>query len=135
MDLFGPSRTASLRGKSYAFLIVDDFSRYTWVLFLAHKNDAFHEFSKFCRKVQNEKGFPISYIKSDNGREIENVHFESFCDEHGIKHTFWLVGLPNKMGLLKGTIEPHKKLKEQCFMITIFQIIFGPKQLIFHVIY
>ena len=41
MDLFGPSRTTSLGGKSYAFVIVDDFSRYTWVLFLAHKNDVF----------------------------------------------------------------------------------------------
>ena len=51
MDLFGPSRTTSLGGKSYAFVIVDDFSRYTWVLFLAHKNDAFHEFLKLCRKI------------------------------------------------------------------------------------
>ena len=42
MNLFGPSRTTSLGGKSYAFVIVDDFSRYTWVVFLAHKNDVFH---------------------------------------------------------------------------------------------
>ena len=33
MDLFGPSRTASLDGKHYAFVIVDNFSRFTWVLF------------------------------------------------------------------------------------------------------
>ena len=88
MDLFGPSRTTSLGGKSYAFVIVDDFSRYTWVLFLAHKNDVFHEFSKLCRKIQNEKGFTIYCIRSDHGREFENVEFESFCDEQGIEHTF-----------------------------------------------
>ena len=35
MDLFGPSRTPSVGGKSYAYDIVDDFSRYTWVLFLS----------------------------------------------------------------------------------------------------
>ena len=29
LDLFGTSRTTSLRGKSYAFMIADDFSRYT----------------------------------------------------------------------------------------------------------
>ena len=81
MDLFGPSRTTSLGGKSYAFVIVDDFSRYTWVVFLAHKNDVFHEFSKLCRKIHNEKGFTISCIRSDHGREFENVEFESFCDE------------------------------------------------------
>ena len=37
MDLFGPSRTTNLGGKSYAFVIVDDFFRYTRVLFLAYK--------------------------------------------------------------------------------------------------
>ena len=69
-------------------MIVDDFSGYTRVLFLAHKNDAFHEFSKICIKIQNEKGFTIFCIKSDHGKEFENVDFESFCDEHGIEHNF-----------------------------------------------
>ena len=88
MDLFGTSSTTSLGGKSYEFVIMDDFSRSTWVLFLTHKNDAFHEFSNLCRKIQNEKGFTISCIRSDHGREFENVDFESFCDKHGIEHTF-----------------------------------------------
>ena len=59
MDLFGPSRTISLGGKSYAFVIVDDFSRYTWVLFLAHKNDVFYEFSKLCKKFKMRKVLPF----------------------------------------------------------------------------
>ena len=42
MDLFGPSRTPSLRGKSYAYVILDDFPRYTWVLFLSQKNETFY---------------------------------------------------------------------------------------------
>ncbi|WRX26832.1 GAG-pre-integrase domain - like 10 [Theobroma cacao] len=41
IDLFGPISTTSLRGKSYGFVIVNDYSRYTWVYFLAHKNDAY----------------------------------------------------------------------------------------------
>ena len=55
IDLFGPSRICSLSGKKYAFVIVDDFTRFTWVFFLTHKNDAFDEFSCFSRKVQNRK--------------------------------------------------------------------------------
>ena len=101
MDLFGPSRTTSLGGKSYAFVIVDDFSRYTWVLFLAHKNDVFHEFSKLCRKIQNEKGFTISYRRSDHGREFENVEFDSFCDEQGIEHTFSAPRTPQQNGVVE----------------------------------
>ena len=41
IDLFGPFRTPSLGEKSYAYVIMDDFSRYTWVLFLSEKNKVF----------------------------------------------------------------------------------------------
>src|SRR3954468_21179226 len=34
MDLFGPSRTRSFGGNVYALVIVDDYSRYSWTLFL-----------------------------------------------------------------------------------------------------
>ena len=44
MDLFGPSRYASLSGKYYSFVIVDDYSIYTRVLFLANKDDVFDVF-------------------------------------------------------------------------------------------
>ena len=68
MNLFGLSRTLSLGGKSYAYVIVDHFSRYTWVLFLSQNNEAFYEFSKFWNKIQNEKGFTITCIRNDHER-------------------------------------------------------------------
>lgn len=53
MDLFGPSRTKSFGGSIYALVIVDDFSRYTWTLFLVQKNDAFKAFKKYAKQIQN----------------------------------------------------------------------------------
>ena len=50
IDLFEPSRYASLNVKYYTFVIVDDYSRYTWVVFLANKDDAFDVFKCFCKK-------------------------------------------------------------------------------------
>ena len=44
MDLFGPTIVASLGGTHYVLVLVDDYSRFTWVYFLAHKNDAFKAF-------------------------------------------------------------------------------------------
>ena len=88
IDLFELSRTLSLRGKRYAFVLVDDFSRFTWVLFLTNKNDVFSEFQKFCKMVQNEKGSSIIKIRSDYGGEFENEVFESFCEENGFQHNF-----------------------------------------------
>ena len=60
MDLFSPTRVASLGGMHYAYVLVDDYSRFTWVCFLAHKNDAFKVFENFAKRVQKEKDFCIS---------------------------------------------------------------------------
>ena len=57
MDLFGPTRVASLGGMHYAYVLVDDYSRFTWVCFLVHKNDAFKAFENFVKRVQKEKRF------------------------------------------------------------------------------
>ena len=48
MDLIEPPRHVSLGGKLYTLVIVDDFSRFTWVRFLANKSDIFNEFAKWC---------------------------------------------------------------------------------------
>ena len=88
MDIFGSTQTLSLGGKKYRLVILDDYSRYTWVFILARKSETFEYFSKFAKMVQNEKGYTISSIKSNHGREFENQNFAYFCDENGIQHTF-----------------------------------------------
>ena len=52
-------------------------------MFLAHKGETFSSFTKLCRRIQNEKGFLITNIQTDHGRELENEKFELFYDEHG----------------------------------------------------
>ena len=101
MDLFGPTRVASLGGMHYGFVIVDDYSRYTWVVFLAHKDDCFDAFKSFTKKVQNEKGFQISSIRSDHGREFENEKFETFCNKLGITHNFSSPRTPQQNGVVE----------------------------------
>ena len=96
MDLFGPSRIPSLGGKSYTYVIVDDFSRYTWVLFLSQKTKTFYKFSKFCNKVQNEKGFAITCIRSDHGENFKMLILKIMSME--LTTIFWLLELLNKMG-------------------------------------
>ena len=51
MDLFGSISTTSLGGKRYGFVVIDDFSRYTWILFLSHKDDAFDMFVDLFNKI------------------------------------------------------------------------------------
>jgi len=83
MYLFGPTRTSSIGGMKYVFFIVDDFSRFTWVIFLYYKNEAFFNFEVFCRKVQREAEYFISTVHSGHGGKFENKAFEEFCDNNG----------------------------------------------------
>jgi len=55
IDLFGPVQTVSLTDKRYGFVIVDDFSRFTWVLFLKHKDESFEAFQNFCKEFKMKK--------------------------------------------------------------------------------
>ena len=99
MDLFGPNKVLSLGGKKYCMVIVDDFSGFTWVIFLAHKSDTFAAFAKFSKRIHNEKGFMISCIKTDHGGEFENQDFSSFCDDAGI--TFSTLYTPQQNGVVE----------------------------------
>ena len=69
VDLMEPTRTESLGGKRVITIIVDDFSRYTWVEFLREKSEAYEKLEILCKRLQNEKGAPIVKIRSDHGKE------------------------------------------------------------------
>ncbi|CAN1342283.1 Retrovirus-related Pol polyprotein from transposon RE2 [Linum perenne] len=57
IDLFGPTDISSLGGKNYVFVLVDDFSRFTWVFFLASKSETFSVFKSFV--LTTESAFPF----------------------------------------------------------------------------
>ena len=104
IDLFGPISTPSLAGKKYYVVVVDDFYRFTWTLLLAHKDETFSIFSKICRRIQNEKGFMISNIRTYHGRELDNDSFEKFCDQHGYGHNFSAPRTPQQNGFVERKI-------------------------------
>ena len=101
IDLFRPSRIASLGGKYYAFVIVDNFSRFIWVLFLAYKDDVLKAFTTFCKNEQNEKGYTITSIRSDHGGEFDNNTLESFCNKCGFEHNFLAPIIPQQNGVVE----------------------------------
>ena len=101
MDLFGPTTYASLGGNLYCLVIVDDYSRYTWVFFLHDKSEATPSFKKFAKRAQNEFDLKIKKIRSDNGREFDNTHIEQYCDEVGIKHEVSATYTPQQNGVVE----------------------------------
>ncbi|KAK2369536.1 putative mitochondrial protein [Trifolium repens] len=101
IDLFGPVSTASINGKKYGLVIVDDYSRWTWVKFLRVKDDAYDVFTIFCTQVQSEKSLKILKIRSDHGGEFENEPFATYCEDHGIVHEFSAPRTPQQNGVVE----------------------------------
>ena len=77
-DLMGSTRTEFLSGKRHIMVVVDDFTRYTWVILLRFKFDAPEHIEALCTRLQNEKSLKIERIQSDHGKEFENSYMASF---------------------------------------------------------
>jgi transposase InsO family protein len=94
MDTVGPSRVCSMGGKWYVLVVVDDYSRYSWVFFLESKDEVFENFWSLALRLSNEHPNCLKVIHSDNGAEFRNVSFDEFCLEHGIDQQFSTLHLP-----------------------------------------
>ena len=75
-------------------------------MFLANKDDVIDAFRIFYKKVQNEKGYSITCIRSDHGGEFENHSFENhsfenFCNNFGIEHQFSSPRTPQQNGVIE----------------------------------
>jgi transposase InsO family protein len=100
MDLFGPIAYISIGWSKYCLVIVDDYSRFTWVFFLQEKSQTQETLKGFLRRAQNEFGLRIKKIRSDNGTKFKNSQIEGFLEDEGIKHELQDYG-PQQNGVLE----------------------------------
>jgi transposase InsO family protein len=100
MDLFGLATHTSIGGNKYGFVIVDDYTRYTWLFFLYDKSIVHDLFNFFIKRVQNEFETTIKKIRSDNGSEFRNTRIENLCDDLGIGHQFSPTYTPQSNGVV-----------------------------------
>ncbi|GJU05084.1 retrovirus-related pol polyprotein from transposon TNT 1-94 [Tanacetum coccineum] len=86
MDLCGPMRVASVNGKKYILVIVDDYSRFTWVKCLRSKDEAPYFIIKFLKMIQVRLKVPVRRIRTDNGTEFVNQTLREYYEKVGISH-------------------------------------------------
>jgi len=102
MDTVGPARVRSAGGKWYVLVIVDDFSRYSWVFFLESKDEAFQFIHDLVLKLKNElSNNVVRAIRSDNGTEFKNARMKAFCSEQGLDHQFSSPYVPPQNGVVE----------------------------------
>jgi hypothetical protein len=85
MDLFGLVAYLSIGGSKYGLVIVDDFSRFTWVFFLQDKSETQGTLKCFLRRDQNEFELKVKKIRSDNGSKFKNLQIEDLLKRFGMK--------------------------------------------------
>ena len=101
IDLMGPAKVQSLGGKKYILVVMDNFTRYTWVVLLKDKAEAPEKMIHLCKKLQVEKDNVVTRIKSDHGREFENTKLATFCNDQGIHQEFSLPKTPQQNGIVE----------------------------------
>ncbi|GJR60347.1 retrovirus-related pol polyprotein from transposon TNT 1-94 [Tanacetum coccineum] len=77
MDLCGPMRVESINGKKYILVIVDDYSRFTWVRFLRSKDEAPEAIIKCITNNQAHLNATVRNVRTDNGTEFVN---QTLCE-------------------------------------------------------
>nr|GEX06366.1 retrovirus-related Pol polyprotein from transposon TNT 1-94 [Tanacetum cinerariifolium] len=114
MDLCGPMRVASINGKKYILVIVDDYSRFTWVKFLASKDEASDFIIKFLKMIQVRLNATVRNIHTDNKTELLIKPYETTMNKLASLMKHRLRELHNKMVLLNGKIIRFLKPLVQC---------------------
>ncbi|GJR14706.1 putative ribonuclease H-like domain-containing protein [Tanacetum coccineum] len=96
MDLFGPTSVRSINNKTYCLVVTDDLSRFSWVFFLAYKDQTSGILKRFITKIENQLNHKVKVIKYDSGTKFKNREMNEFCGLKGIKREFSVVRTPQQ---------------------------------------
>nr|GEU74250.1 ribonuclease H-like domain-containing protein [Tanacetum cinerariifolium] len=83
MELFGPVSVKSINKKTYCLVVTDDFSRFTWVFFLATKDETPEILKNFIASIENQMDHKVKTIRYDNGTEFKNRIMNELCEMKG----------------------------------------------------
>nr|GEY39194.1 retrotransposon-related protein [Tanacetum cinerariifolium] len=101
MDLCGPMRVESINSKWYVLVIVDDYSRYTWVYFLRTKDETPEVIKNFLKKIYVCLQAPVIIVCTDNGTEFKNHVLKEYFDSVGITHETSAAKTPQQNGVVE----------------------------------
>nr|GEZ15391.1 hypothetical protein [Tanacetum cinerariifolium] len=101
MDLCGPMRVASINGKRYVLVIVDDYSIYTWTHFLRSKDETPEVLIDFLRLVQRGLQAHVRVVQTDKGTEFLNQTLHAYFAAEGILHQTSVARTPEQNGVVE----------------------------------
>ncbi|GJZ60250.1 retrovirus-related pol polyprotein from transposon TNT 1-94 [Tanacetum coccineum] len=101
MDICGPIRIASVNGKKYILVIVDDYSRFTWVKCVRSKDEAPDFIIKFLKMIQVRLKVPVRRIRTDNRTEFVNQTLGEYYEKVGISYETFVARSSQQNGVIE----------------------------------
>jgi transposase InsO family protein len=84
-DLCGPVTPATPSGNRFVFNLVDDLSRYMWLVVMRTKDQAMSVFMAFQAWAEVEAGSKLGTLRTDRGSEFMAHTFIKYCTKEGIQ--------------------------------------------------
>ena len=88
MDLPSPVNFISISRKQYTLIMVDDFSKYTWVLFIHSKDETPQLIINHINKIEVDAKLPVRSIRAHNGTQFKNAVLNDLCTQKGISRQY-----------------------------------------------
>ncbi|GKD79880.1 retrovirus-related pol polyprotein from transposon TNT 1-94, partial [Tanacetum coccineum] len=101
MDLCGLMRVASINEKRYILVIVNDYSRFTWVRFLKTKDEAPMAIIKCIKNIQVRLKATVQNVRTYNGTEFFNQTIHEWYENVGISHQTSVARTPQQNGVVE----------------------------------
>ncbi|GJS79377.1 retrovirus-related pol polyprotein from transposon TNT 1-94 [Tanacetum coccineum] len=127
MDLCGPMQVKMINGKKYILVIVDDYSRFTWVKFFRSKDETLEVVIKFLMQIQVSLNKTVRYIRIDNGTEFVNKDLTEYYKRVDIFHQKTVPRTPRQNDVVK---RRNCNLVEAARTMLIFSSFYGQKLLL-----
>nr|GEU49236.1 hypothetical protein [Tanacetum cinerariifolium] len=129
--LCGPMRIASINGKRYVLVIVDEYSRYTWVHFLRSKDETPAVIITFLKRITILLQSPVIIIRTVNGTKFKNQVLKDYFDNVGISHQMSYVRTPQQNGVVerrnRTLVEAARTIKLDISFLYVFGTLCYPK--------
>src|SRR3990167_8471739 len=117
VDLIGPLFT-SFDGFKYILSIIDKKSRFSWVLKLKKKKEAYEKIKNWMTFIENQTKRRIKVLRSDRGTEFMNKQMTEFLETRGVKHIANIAYEHQQTGLVerfnRTIISKIRKILIQC---------------------
>ncbi len=98
-DVCGKVTPTSLGGSQYFLTFTDDYSKYTHVYLIKHKDEVFSRFKSYQRLAEKETGHQLKALRTDNGGEYTSREFTSYLQQEGVDHQFTVPKTPEQNGV------------------------------------